>query len=51
MPRIPEPELERLKTEVCLERLVSARGIALKKRGPISWGCARSTPTGSRRWW
>lgn len=33
MPRIPESELERLKTEVSLERLVSARGIVLKPRG------------------
>ena len=33
MPRIPDTELERLKTEVSLERLVSARGIGLKPRG------------------
>ena len=33
MPRIPAAELERLKAEVALERLVEARGIALKKRG------------------
>lgn len=33
MPRIPNAELERLKTEVSLERLVEARGIVLKPRG------------------
>lgn len=33
MARIPESEIERLKTEVSLERLVEARGIALKRHG------------------
>ena len=33
MPRIPESELERLKREVSLERLVEASGIALTKSG------------------
>lgn len=33
MPRIPDAELERLKTEVSLERLVEGRGIVLKPRG------------------
>jgi DNA primase len=33
MPRIPEPEIERLKTEVSVERLVQASGIELKKSG------------------
>ena len=33
MPRIPDSELERLKTEVAVARLVSARGIVLKPRG------------------
>ena len=36
MPRIPESELEHLKAEVALERLIEARGIVLK-RNP---GCA-----------
>ena len=33
MPRIPDAELERLKSEVSLERLIEGRGIALKQRG------------------
>lgn len=33
MPRIPESELEHLKAEVALERLIEARGIVLKPRG------------------
>jgi DNA primase catalytic core len=33
MARIPEPEIARLKTEVSLERLVEASGLALAKRG------------------
>jgi DNA primase len=33
MPRIPEPEIERLKSEVSVERLVQTSGIELKKSG------------------
>jgi DNA primase len=33
MPRIPEAEIERLKSEVSVERLVGASGIELKKSG------------------
>jgi len=33
MPRIPEPEIERLKSEVSVEHLVEASGIELKKSG------------------
>lgn len=33
MPRIPESELERLKADVALARLIEARGIVLKPRG------------------
>ncbi|MFG6443320.1 CHC2 zinc finger domain-containing protein [Roseateles sp. LKC17W] len=33
MPRIPDTELERLKTEVSVQRLVEASGVALKKAG------------------
>src|ERR1700674_1840465 len=33
MARIPEEEIERLKREVSLERLVEARGVKLKRRG------------------
>ena len=31
MARIPEAEIERLKTEIAVERLVEASGIALRK--------------------
>jgi len=33
MPRIPEPEIEQLKNEVSVERLVEASGIELKRSG------------------
>ena len=33
MARIPQSEIERLKTEIAVERLVEASGIALKKSG------------------
>ncbi|MGH9967427.1 MAG: CHC2 zinc finger domain-containing protein, partial [Pyrinomonadaceae bacterium] len=33
MARIPEAEIERLKREISLERLVEARGVALKRKG------------------
>ena len=33
MARIPEEEIERLKREVSLQRLVEARGIELKRHG------------------
>ena len=33
MPRIPEPELQRLKDEVSVQRLVEAAGVELKKAG------------------
>lgn len=33
MPRIPDTDIERLKNEVSVERLVEASGVALKKAG------------------
>jgi len=33
MPRIPKPEIERLRSEVSVERLVEASGTELKKSG------------------
>lgn len=39
MPRIPDTEIERLKTEVSLVRLVEASGVALEKRGGDRVGC------------
>jgi DNA primase len=39
MARIPEEELERLKSEVSLERLVAAKGVRLERRGSDLVGC------------
>lgn len=39
MPRIPESEIERLKNEVSVERLVEVSGVALKKAGKDLLGC------------
>ena len=39
MARIPESEIERLKSEISLERLVEAAGIELKKAGVDLIGC------------
>ena len=33
MARIPEAEIERLKSEVSVERLIESSGVALKKSG------------------
>ena len=33
MARIPETEIERLKNEISVERLIESSGIALKKTG------------------
>lgn len=39
MPRIPDSEIERIKTEVSLVRLVESSGVALTKRGGDMVGC------------
>lgn len=39
MPRIPESDIERLKEEVSVQRLVESAGIALKKAGKDWLGC------------
>jgi hypothetical protein len=39
MARIPEQEIERLKNEVSVERLIESSGIALKKAGKDLLGC------------
>ena len=39
MPRIPDSEIERLKTEVSLVRLVESSGVELEKRGGNRVGC------------
>ena len=35
MPRIPDEQLERLKQDISLQRLVEARGIELKRHGAV----------------
>jgi len=49
MARIPEQEIERLKNEVSVERLVQASGIELKKSGKDWLGKCRSTRTTRHR--
>ena len=39
MARIPESEIERLKSEISLERLIGAAGIELKRAGADLVGC------------
>jgi hypothetical protein len=51
MARIPEDEIERLKSEVSVERLVEAAGIELAKSGRTSSAAAPSTRTIRPRWW
>ena len=51
MARIPEAEIERLKSEVSVERLVEASGIELKKAGKSLSGilCVRHSMKPERR--
>lgn len=51
MPRIPDADIERLKNEVAVERLVESAGIVLKNRARTSSAPAPSMRTASRRWW
>lgn len=46
MARIPETELERLKSEVSLERLAEARGVKLERRGADLHGLCPFHPVG-----
>jgi DNA primase len=39
MARIPNSEIERLKNEVSVQRLIEASGVALKKTGKDFTGC------------
>ena len=50
MARIPDEEIERLKKEISIERLVTGFGIELKRHGADLMGRARSTTTARRRW-
>ncbi len=49
MARIPEGEIERLKREVSLERLMGAAGSSLCGMERISLGCVRFMKTMRRR--
>jgi hypothetical protein len=51
MARIANDELERLKQQVSVERLVVARGVRLKRHGKDLIGRARCTTTRARAWW
>lgn len=51
MARIAEDELQRIKSEISLERLVRARGIELRKHGAISSASVPSTTITIRRSW
>ena len=37
MARIPDSEIERLKNEISVQRLIEASGIALKKQARTCW--------------
>ena len=50
MARIPEAEIERLKSEISVQRLVEASGMELKKSGKDCSAAARSTTTPTPRW-
>jgi hypothetical protein len=49
MARVPDAEIERLKREIALVRLVAAKGVKLAKRGDDLMGlCPFSTTTAPR---
>lgn len=50
MPRIPNDELERLKSEVSVQRLVEDAGIELKKAGKDLLGRCPPPPTRRPAW-
>ena len=50
MARIPEQEIERLKKDISLERLMSAKGIELKRHGSNLLGLCPSTTIAVRAW-
>jgi hypothetical protein len=51
MARIAEAEIERLKKEISLERLVVAKGWSSPGTARISSAVAPSTQTERRAWW
>ena len=51
MARIPEAEIERLRSEVEVVRLIEAAGIELKRGGKDLLGAARSMRTRRPAWW
>ena len=50
MARIPEHEVERLKSEVSLARLVESLGIVLTRHGETYWAYVRSMRIMNPRW-
>ena len=46
MARIPEAEIDRLKNEISVERLITASGIALRESGKDNWGQRAPAQTG-----
>jgi hypothetical protein len=50
MARIPEKEIERLKNEVSVQRLIESSGLALKKTGRDYAAAAPSTKTTPPAW-
>ena len=51
MARIPDQVVERLKTDISVQRLAEARGVVFRSTGATCSAAARSTTTGRRRWW
>ena len=51
MARIPATEIERLKSEVEVARLIEASGVELKKGGKDLLGRCPSTRTRRPAWW
>jgi len=49
MARIPDEEIERLKKEIPIERLVTGFGVELKGAGRTWWDAAPSMTTARRR--
>lgn len=50
MARIPGAELERLKEEISVVRLLESAGVELRAHGADRIGRCRSTTTERRRW-
>ena len=51
MARIPGGVIERLKSEISVQRLAEARGVVFERPGRICTAAVPSTRTGRRRSW